>query len=107
MKTLWQILADVGFKAGVYVDKNDRVHVLLALPPTKLAWIIEGAMAYEGAWHAVAAMLALPQTKLAWIIEGTMAYAWTTRGGCCCSHNNCCAGGCCCVPRPSRPGPDL
>ena len=45
MKTLRQVLADVGFEAGVCVDKNDFVDALLALPPTKLAGIMEGATA--------------------------------------------------------------
>ena len=49
MKTLRQVLADVGFEASVYVDKNDCVDTLLAFAPTKLAGIIEGATADAGA----------------------------------------------------------
>ena len=75
MKTLQQVLADVGFEAGVCVNKNDFVDALLALPPTKLAWIT----------------------------EGTTANAGVTGGGCCGGHNNGGFGGGCDVPRPSRP----
>ena len=47
MKTLLQVLADVGVgcEAGVCVDKN----ALLALQPTRLARITEGATADAGA----------------------------------------------------------
>jgi len=54
MKTLRQVLADVGFE-GVCVDKNECVDALLALPPTKLAGIMEGGTADAGAAAAAAA----------------------------------------------------
>ena len=53
MKTLRQVLADVGFE-GVCVDKNECVDALLALPPTKLAGIMEGGTADAGAAAAAA-----------------------------------------------------
>ena len=45
---------DVGLEASVFLDKNDYVDALLALPPTKLSAIMEGATAGAGASAASA-----------------------------------------------------
>ena len=55
VKILRQVLADVGLEAVVCVEKNDCMDALLALPPTKLAGIIEGSTAVGSAAEAAAA----------------------------------------------------
>ena len=54
VKILRQVLADVGLEAVVCVEKNDCMDALLALPPTKLAGIIEGSTAVGSAAEAAA-----------------------------------------------------